>query len=278
MDRIQTGAHILTGTQTGTTRGRPHIRADASDSGGPPTPPRPSYRRLAIAILLMGALGAGTASCKPSQQEVVDDFYELWFTSNDTWRKNEWMGVPTLQNPFDVWVTQEILWEVKPDLVVEAGTFRGGSALLWASLLEEINDQAQVVTIDVKDQTRMARTRPIWNRRVTFLQGSSIDPAIVEKVSEMAKGKRVVVILDSLHTVDHVLAELHAYAPLVPVGSYVIVQDGFVNGHPVKEGWGPGPYEAINRFLAESNDFEADRSRERLIMTYNPMGFLRRVH
>lgn len=237
----------------------------------------PRAGRMLAAAALSGCLLA-PGGCRRSEERTVQDFQKLWFESDDTWRANRWLGVPTAQNPLDVWVTQEIFWEVKPDLVIEAGTLMGGSALLWATILDQIHDDFRVVTVDVKDRTHFARSRELWREHVTFLEGSSTDPEIVEEIARIAEGRRVLVVLDSLHTREHVLAELHAYAPLVPVGSYLVVQDSFVNGHPLEPDWGPGPYEAIDAFLEETDDFVPDRSRERLFMTYNPRGFLKRVH
>jgi cephalosporin hydroxylase len=210
--------------------------------------------------------------------EVIRRFYELWtdLKAPTVWQ-NDWFGIDTLQNPFDVWITQEILWEVKPDVVIEAGTYHGGSALLWATLLEQISPNAQVISIDVEDHTAEARKHPLFERRVQFLLGSSIDPKLVADVARRVAGKRVLVILDSLHTRDHVLAELQAYAPLVSLGSYLIVQDSFVNGHPAMPDFGPGPYEAIEAFDPARHGFEIDKSRERLKFTYRVNGFLKRV-
>jgi cephalosporin hydroxylase len=234
---------------------------------------------LAAAVVLLSALNLWQWTARAdASRDLVDRFTIFWTRSGKTWRANHWLGIKTLQNPFDVWVTQEILWEVKPDVVLETGTYEGGSAALWATLLEQINpDAGRVLTIDIEDKSAAARRLPIVQRRVDFLVGSSTAPEIVEEVKRRVEGKRVLVVLDSLHTRDHVLAELQAYAPLVPVGSYVIVQDTVVNGHPSFPDWGPGPYEAVEAFLAENDDFVVDRSRERLLMTYNRMGFLRRV-
>jgi cephalosporin hydroxylase len=181
--------------------------------------------------------------------------------------QNTFLGVWTLQNPTDAWILMEIFWEVKPDLIIEAGTFHGGSAVLWAIILEHINPDAQVITIDIEDQrTPRAKALPIAQERVTFLLGSSTAPDVVAEVSRRAKGKRVMVLLDSLHSKEHVAAELAAYAPLVPVGSYIVVQDT-----PV------GPLGAIDEFLEANQNFKADRARERYPDTNSVRGYLRRV-
>lgn len=212
-----------------------------------------------------------------SEQEITDRFTIQWALSQDTWFKNRWLGIPTWQNPLDVWVTQEIIVETEPQVIVEAGTFHGGSALLWAMILEQVDPDGEIITIDINNQSQRARAHPIGRERVTFLTGSSTSERIVAKVKEQVAGRRALVILDSNHSRDHVFAELHAYADLVPVGGYIVVQDSVVNGHPVEWDQGPGPYEAIEDFLAEDDRFVVDRSRERLMMTANPMGFLKRV-
>jgi cephalosporin hydroxylase len=181
--------------------------------------------------------------------------------------KNKFLGIRTAQNPSDAWIVMEIMHEVKPDLIVETGSYHGGSAALWAVVLEHINPDGRVITIDIEDQREQrAMELPISKRRVDFLLGSSTDPEVVAEVHRRAQGKRVLVVLDSLHSKEHVAAELKAYAPLVPVGSYVIVQDT-----PV------GPLEAIDEFLATNKSFVADRSRERYPDTNSVRGYLRRV-
>ena len=112
---------------------------------------------------------------------------------------------------------------------------------------------------------------------MSFLNGSSTAPEIVAEVAKRAKGRRPLVILDSLHTAPHVLKELRLYSPLVPVGGYLIVQDTSINGHPVREGFGPGPMEAVEEFLRGNDQFVSDRSRERFLLTMQPRGFLKRV-
>jgi len=175
---------------------------------------------------------------------------------------------------------------VKPDFVVEAGTFMGGSAVLWAMILREINPSGRVITVDIDDYPSEAKKLPIFKERVEFLLGSSTAPDIVKQIKERVAGHKVVVILDSNHLKDHVLAELHAYADIVQQGGYLIVQDSDINGHPVwLDGSGPagsyagqpGPMEAIQAFLPTDPRFAIDRDRERLMLTMNPSGYLRRV-
>jgi cephalosporin hydroxylase len=223
-------------------------------------------------------VGERSRSPRPASDDawVVDRFHQIYYDS-DIWIDNRWMGVQALQNPNDVWITQEIIHDVKPDYIIEAGTAAGGSAAAWATFLAQVNPAGRVITIDIEDQIREARNIPVWRERVDFVLGSSTAPETVAMITRRVQGKRVLVILDSDHSKDHVLAELKAYAPLVPVGSYLIVQDTNINGHPVLPEFGPGPMEAVLEFLANDTRFEADRSRERMLFTMHPMGYLKRV-
>ncbi|MBW2291402.1 MAG: class I SAM-dependent methyltransferase [Deltaproteobacteria bacterium] len=224
-------------------------------------------------------IGLTVDQLSPAERELVDNFYHLFTTKTRGVMVSKWFGILTWQHPFDLWVTQEIMYEQKPDLVVEAGTFRGGSSIIWAMMLEHINPEGSVVTIDIEDKREeRAKQMPIAKRKVKFLLGSSTAPEIVAEVKRRAEGKNVLLILDSLHTKDHVLDELRAYWKLVPVGGYIIVQDSAINGHPIAPWTGPGPWEAVEAFMAENDHFQIDKARERFLLTNNPNGFLRRVH
>jgi cephalosporin hydroxylase len=216
-----------------------------------------------------------------SSQYIIDRFHLLFYNNATTTWANTWFGVTTEQNPNDVWIHQEIIWEVKPDFIVEAGTLFGGSAALWATILEHANPEGRVITIDIEDKDRLiqgARALPIVQQKVDFLRGkSSTDPEVVSEVTRRVRGHKVLVILDSLHTKEHVLDEIKAYSQLVNVGSYIIVQDTNINGHPVFIFFGPGPMEAVNEFLTTTDQFVVDKSRERLLFTMFPKGYLKRV-
>jgi cephalosporin hydroxylase len=143
-------------------------------------------------------------------------------------------------------------------------------------VLREVNPKGRVITIDIEDRLAAARENSVFKHHVDFLLGSSTAPAIVQEVHRRVAGKKVLVLLDSNHSTAHVLDELRAYAPLIPVGGYLIVQDSVFSGHPV-QCCGPGPWEAIDQFLAQNPNFEPDRERERLLHTYCPRGYLRRT-
>jgi cephalosporin hydroxylase len=179
-----------------------------------------------------------------------------------------WMGRHVYKCPTDLWIYQELLHYTKPDLIVETGTHSGGSALFLASMCD-LMDRGRVITIDVLPQD----DRPV-HPRIEYITGSSLSPAVLEQVRvEAADAERVMVILDSDHSRDHVLAELREYAPLVSEGCYVIVEDTMAGVLP---GHGPGPDEAIQEFLAENDLFAVDPVCEKFLMTFQPGGYLKR--
>ncbi|HIG68625.1 MAG TPA: hypothetical protein EYQ46_01225 [Myxococcales bacterium] len=254
----------------------------------------PIYRRLTLALLFASALSLAASialAAEPDQRaldpEVLKDVatYEKAMGTDhgltpDKIRKfanamnespvfkNKFLGIWTVQTPSDAWIIMEIMHEVKPDLIIEAGTFHGGSSALWAIILEHINPDGRIVTIDIEDQReRKAKELPIVKEKVDFLLGSSTDPKVVAQARKHAEGKkRVLVLLDSLHSKKHVAAELEAYAPMVSVGSYIIVQDT-----PL------GPKAAIDDFLETNKSYIADRKRERYPDTNSVRGYIKRI-
>src|ERR1700722_10771135 len=137
-----------------------------------------------------------------------------------------WMGRPIIQYPQDIVAMQEIIWEVKPDLIIETGIAHGGSLIFSASILELLGQGGKVlgIDIDIRDHNRQEIEKHQLSRKISMIQGSSVDPVIVKQVRDFAKGKnKVMVILDSNHTHDHVMEELLAYSSLVSIGSYLVV-------------------------------------------------------
>ncbi|MFC1643437.1 CmcI family methyltransferase [Myxococcota bacterium] len=239
----------------------------------PPASPQPAIQPTASD----GLASASAAPVALTDEQVITRFHQIWYDTPTTWPKNRWWGIPTMQNPLDSWITQEIISETKPDIFVECGSFHGGSAALWAMVLSQVNPGGRVISIDIEDKMAEARKLPIVRERVEFLVGSSTAPEIVAKVKQRVQGKRVLVLLDSDHRKAHVLNELKAYSPLVQVGDYLIVQDTNINNHPVNARFGPGPWEAVEEFLRDNRAFRMQRSRERLLMTFAPRGYLKRV-
>ncbi|MCZ7589020.1 MAG: cephalosporin hydroxylase family protein [Gaiella sp.] len=208
---------------------------------------------------------------KRLDRAAVSRAHDVFYLS-DAWTDATWLGAQALKNPLDLWIYQEIMFETRPELVVETGTYRGGSAFFLASMCDLLG-AGEVVSIDIEPVRGDYPSHP----RVTYLGGrSSTDPAVVEVVRARAEGKRTLVILDSDHSQAHVEAELAEYAPLVPVGGYVIVEDSNIG--QIRKDLLPGPLEAIEAFLAGAKGFEIDRTREKFLITHNPSGYLRRVH
>ena len=196
-----------------------------------------------------------------------------YYEDAGTWRDTYWLGVPVRKLPLDLWLLQEIIHATRPDLIIESGTFRGGSALYMACMCDLVG-AGEVVTVDVVEE----RGRP-EHPRITYLNGSSTDPGIVADLSKRAKlADRVMVVLDADHSERHVSEELHLLAPLVTPGCYLVVEDTIVNGNPVLPGFGAGPAEALARYLAdEPGLFEVDsRLPAKTHLTFNPGGYLRR--
>jgi cephalosporin hydroxylase len=210
-----------------------------------------------------------------SERGIADAFHRLYYeaaSTGGTWANTAWLGVPTEKCPLDLWIYQEILHEVRPDVIVETGTRWGGSALFLASMCDLLG-KGRVITVDID----VPGERPTHDR-ITYLLGSSTSPDVVNDVHDRVRGAEgVLVVLDSDHSMDHVVAELRAYADAVTIGSYLIVEDTNVNGNPVLPTFGPGPMEAVKRFLRDNHAFEMDRSREKFLLTFNPNGFLRRI-
>lgn len=198
-----------------------------------------------------------------------------------------WLGRPLIQLPTDVLAMQDIIWNVRPELIIETGVAHGGSLMVSASVLELLG-RGDVVGIDIeiREHNRQAITNHPLSRRITLIEGSSVDKSVVDQVKKYATGKSpVLVFLDSNHTHEHVLAELDAYGPLVTKDSYIVVFDTFVEDLPESHIWadrpwgkGNNPRTAVWEWLKRNDSFDIDRSIEdRLLITSAPDGFLRRT-
>jgi cephalosporin hydroxylase len=213
-----------------------------------------------------------------------------------------WMGRPIIQYPQDIVAIQELIWQVKPDLVIETGIAHGGSLILSASMLalldvaeaieggttinpRESRRKVLGIDIDIRAHNRAAIEAHPMASRIEMIQGSSIASEVVAQVKQIARDyKRVLVFLDSNHTHEHVLAELEAYAPLTSVGSYCVVFDTIVEDMPADmfpdRPWGPGdnPKTAVREYLKLHPDFLIDKDMQhKLLITVAPDGYLKRV-
>ena len=239
------------------------------------------------------------------QSGELSEVSSAWINSANTFKYSyhfEWMGRPIIQYPQDMVAMQELIWQIKPDLIIETGIAHGGSLIMSASMLalldlcEAIESGATLdprqsrrkvlgVDIDIRAHNREAIECHPMSSRIKMIEGSSIAPEVIDQVRMVAAGyERVLVCLDSMHTHDHVLAELNAYAPLVTQGSYCVVFDTIIEDMPDNmfsdRPWGIGnnPKTAVWEYLKTHSEFEIDKNiQHKLLITVAPDGFLKRV-
>lgn len=203
-----------------------------------------------------------------------------------------WLGRPIIQIPQDLQAFQEIIWEVKPDLIIETGIAHGGSLIFSASMIALLEYCGEIekgdvlgLDIDIREHNKKAIEEHPLSKKITMYEGSSIDPKMIEKVKLFAKNKkRIMVFLDSNHTHEHVLEELRAYAPLVTIGSYCVVGDTGIEDIEqdliIDRNWGKGnsPKSALKQYLQEDNNFIIDKHYEtKILMTGSSDGYLKRI-
>jgi cephalosporin hydroxylase len=181
-------------------------------------------------------------------------------------------GIPTMKNPLDFWIYQEILWESKPDFIIEVGNLYGGSTLALAHICDLIGS-GRVVGVDSDHQNISAKAKA--HPRISLLTGEACEIFPLVQTNVPA-GASVMIIDDSLHTHDHTLRVLETYADLVSVGNYFIVEDGICH-HGLDVGPKPGPYEAVDAFVRNNKNFIIDRTKESFGITWNPRGYLKRI-
>jgi cephalosporin hydroxylase len=235
----------------------------AAPSNGRPLAERVRGRALRDGLALFKRVG---------RRPVTRLFQTDLIAETHNFGKTKWLGVPIWQNVLDLWTIQETISEIRPALLIETGTNRGGSALFYAHLMDLLG-HGRVVTVDIE------RLHELDHPRVQFLHGSSTDPAIVRQVQQAAAAADgpVMVILDGNHARDHVAQELELYAPLVTPGSYLLSQDGIIDELTIFSDSRPGPLPANLGFLQRHPEFEHDRERnERFLATHHPVGWLRR--
>jgi len=200
----------------------------------------------------------------------------------------DWLGLPILQFPQDILAIQEIIWKTKPDIIIETGIARGGSLIFMASILHLLNRNGKVIGIDVDirpHNRKLIESHPL-SSRIKMIEGSSIEYSVIKQLKTIiTTSDKVMVILDSNHTHDHVLEELHLYAPFVTKNCYLIVMDTVIEDMPVTffpdRPWGKGnnPKTAVHTFLKENTRFEIDHMIEnKLLITSAPDGYLKCLH
>ncbi len=225
---------------------------------------------------------------KIGQEAYLHNLSIEWITHVSKYKYSyhfSWLGRPIIQFPQDIIAMQEIIWQVKPGLIVETGIAHGGSLIFYASMLELLGGSGQVlgVDIDIREPNRLAIEQHPMSKRIRMIQGSSIDQEIVEQVYEFAKGRgKVLVVLDSNHTHDHVFRELNLYSPLVARESYIVVFDTIIEDLPGNffpdRPWGRGnnPKTAVWKFLRTNDRFSIDKDiSNKLMITVAPDGYLK---
>jgi cephalosporin hydroxylase len=180
-----------------------------------------------------------------------------------------WLGVNAVKPPTDLWVYQEIMYERKPDVIIETGTKYGGTTNFLATICDLMN-HGRIISVDIRELDNRPR-----HPRITYITGSSLADETIGKIKSMVKpGEKVMVILDSDHHYEFVKQEMPLYEQFVTSGQYLIVEDTCVNGNPTYENYGPGPMEAVLEFLGKHPAYKSDRTREKFWVTYNPKGYL----
>jgi len=221
-----------------------------------------------VAYIALGDVGPQIGMC-------VKAAFHLMYYGSEVWngRNTKWLGVPVFQNPLDLWVIQEILYETRPDVIIECGSGCGGSALFYVSVWP-----GHVISIDSQEEM----TVEITHDRVEFITASSTDEETVKRIKEQIEGKRVMVYLDSDHHPINVLKEMETWGPVVSQGCYMIVHDTNLNGRPIPNSIHPGlegldPGLAVDEFMNKHTEFTVDRTREKFMLTFSPNGFLKKT-
>lgn len=211
---------------------------------------------------------------------------ELWIKTSfyhKVMYEPTWLGMPIIQYPNDIVLMQELIWKVRPDMIIETGVAHGGTAVLYASILELLGKGKVIgIDIEIRQYNRLAINSHPLSSRIELIEGNSTDSQVVEEIRrESCSRNKVLVVLDSDHSYDHVLSEMEIYSQFVSPGSYMVVMDGIqekLSSTPIgKKGWEyDNPLMAIKEFLSKHDDWEVDPYYTRTYITCNPCGFLRR--
>jgi len=198
----------------------------------------------------------------------------IFHQKNIIFDKCNWMGVRCLKNPLDTWIYQELIYTIKPDIIIEIGSYEGGTTLYFANMLD-ILGKGKVISIDIDRSNFKAK-----HDRMILIDGDSASPEVFSAVAKLCENKKILVIHDGAHDKEHVIKDLTLYSTLVSVGSYLIVEDTIVDLFEEGDGLGThyeGPLSAITEFVKTNNNYVIDDDCERYLLTYNQRGFLKRI-
>lgn len=212
------------------------------------------------------------------RQQVIDAYHNLWYHSPNTWEKNTYLGFGVKQSPSDLWIYQELLFAIKPAFILQTGVSEGGSIVYFAHLLDAMKAPESTIVIGV-DIVLTPEAKRIDHPRVRLIEGSSVAAETLSRIRALLPAPTGFVSLDSDHSKNHVLAELNAYAEFVSAGSYMVAEDTNINGHPVSPDFGPGPFEAVQEFLAKDRRFVNDDTvwEQRHLFSQHQRGWLKRI-
>lgn len=213
----------------------------------------------------------------PVGRLVTRMFHVMWYHSNTSWIRNTFLGFPIMQNPFDLQIYQEILFDRRPKFVLQTGVAGGGSMMYFAAMLDLVQAPPEVLVIGV-DIVLTESAKRLSHPRIRLVEGSSVDESTIAKVRDLLPAARGMVILDSDHSEAHVTRELACYADFVEPGQYLVIEDTNVNGHPVHPSHGPGPLESVQKFIKIDKRFVADDALwQRHLFSNHQFGWLKRI-
>ncbi len=212
--------------------------------------------------------------------EAIEEFSKIYYHTpviNDkpAWQNTYWMGIPALKCPLDLWIYQEIIFEQKPDFIIECGVALGGTTAFLADVCN-LTGKGKVIGVDIQilEETR---ANLINSERIQLIEGSSTSLETFNQIQTIVGDRNTLVILDSDHRKEHVVQELSMYSKLIASGGYIIVEDTNINGHPVYPDYGEGPMEAVCEFIKINMDFYIDKDCHKFLNTFNPNGYLKRL-